>query len=507
MKRLLTSLFLLAFATVAAAADRPNILLIMVDDMGYSDIGCFGGEIDTPNLNRLAENGIRFTQFYNNAKCTTTRASLMTGLYPRRKGPLLKPEMVTIGEALGAAGYQSILSGKWHLGFNSPSLPQDRGFKKHFCLVDGAGNFFDPNYPQPKYKLPARRTVLSDGIRIQGFPDGFYMTDAISNYAAGMIRKQADGSTAPFFLYCAYTAPHYPLHAKPEDIAKYEKRYLEGWDQLRNERFARMKQMGILPTNTKLTPRATLSEPWETAEHKEWLARRMAVHAAMVDCVDQGIGRILKALEETEQLDNTLIFFLSDNGASPENYPDNNPEIMPGAKETYQTVGPEWANACNTPFAKYKTYVHEGGIATPLIVHWPGKVQPGIVSDVAHIIDIMPTCLDAALAAYPETFNGHAIIPTEGKSMLPILTQQEDRAPLHDELYWEWAGNRAAREGDWKAVWEKSKQRWELYYLASDRTETTDLATITPDKVAELSEKWERWAKQTGAPNRAKTKN
>lgn len=482
----------------AAAADapRPNIVLIMCDDMGYSDLGCYGSEIRTPHVDSLARDGLRFTHFYNNAKCTTTRASIVTGLYPRRSGPLLKESMVTLGEAIEAAGYQTALVGKWHLGRRPTTHPFHRGFQEYYGLLDGCCNYFDPNQPDPAFKGGRVRFFAHNDERITEFPDGFYTTDAFTDHAIATLEKFA-AAGRPFFLHLCYTAPHYPLHAPPEDIARYRGKYLKGWDALRDERHKRQLAMGLVESDWNLPPRNPEASAWEDARDKPWQDLRMAVYAAMIDRMDQNVGRVLAALDASGVADNTLVMFLSDNGGCAEIPGGENPQAIPGPKEYYTTCGPGWAFAQNTPFRRYKSWVHEGGIATPLIVRWPHHVVPGTIThQVGHIIDILPTCLEAAGADYPDEYHGHTILPCEGLSLTPVLRGQS--RPGHDVLYWEWAGNRAVRQGDWKLAWEKRLRRWELYNLSNDRTETNDLAAQQPEKVAALSALWFEWAQRTG---------
>jgi len=486
--------------SAADAPPRPNIVLIMCDDMGFSDIGCYGGEIDTPHIDRLATEGLRFKQFYNNAKCTTTRASLITGLYPRRRGPLLQPNMVTIAEVLKAGGYRTALSGKWHLGNRKPRRPSDRGFDRYFGLLDGCCNFFDPSIPDPKFKGGRVRWVAKNDNRITEFPDDFYMTDAISDYAVKCIDDFARDDE-PFFLHVCYTAPHYPLHAKPDDIAKYKGKYRQGWHQLRKERYQRQLKMGLVDPNWDLPGPDDRVTPWEKAQHKTWQDLRMAVYAAMIDSMDQGIGRILHKLKQAGADENTLVMFLSDNGGCAETPGGNNPARIPGPKEYYTHCGPGWAYAQNTPFRRYKQWVHEGGISTPFIAWWPGHIKPNTWNnDVAHIIDLLPTCAELAGAEYPQTFHGHDILPVEGKSFVPLL-YGKSRAG-HDVLYWEWAGNRAVREGRWKLCFDRKVKRWELYDIVADRTEMHDLAEKRPQKVERLKQLWLAWAKTTGVRRR-----
>ena len=481
---------------VSEEAPRPNIVLIMCDDMGYSDVGCYGGEIRTPHLDRLAAEGLRFTQFYNCAKCTTTRASLVTGLHPRQgKGGLLRENMVTLGEVLRAAGYQTSLSGKWHLGSSPPRRPIDRGFDEYYGLMDGCCNFFDPAQPDPPNKGGRVRTFAHNDRRITEFPDDFYTTDAFSDHAAGMIGRFA-GRGKPFFVHVCYTAPHYPLHAKPDDVARYRGTYGMGWYELRAQRHARQLAMGLLDPKWKLAEADPHVGPWEDVKNRALWELRMAVYAAMIDAMDQGIGRILESLEASGATGNTVVMFLSDNGGCAELPEGADFPHPPGPKEYYTSCGPGWGWAQNTPFRRYKSWVHEGGISTPLIVRWPGVVEPDtFTNQVGHVIDFMPTCLELARGRYPDSFGGNSILPAEGKSLVPIFRGQL-RQP-HETLCWYWAGNRAVRQGNWKLVWEKSARRWELYDLEADRTELNDLADRQPERVEQMSRVWLAWAEQT----------
>ncbi len=524
----------------AARGERPDIVLIMSDDMGFSDIGCYGGEIATPNLDRLAAGGIRFTQFYNTARCCPTRAALMTGLYQHQAGvghmmgdyglPGYRGDLnrscVTIPEALQSAGYRSYMSGKWHVTrFTKPDGPKhnwplQRGYERFFGTIHGAGSFYDPN------------SLTRDNTQIPPSED-FYYTDAISDNAARFIREHAAAhADEPFFLYVAYTAPHWPMHAKPQDIAKYKGRYAKGWDALRRERHARQIEMGLVKEDWQLTPRDPRAPAWEEAELKDWQQRRMEVYAAMMDCLDQGVGRVVKALADTGRLENTLLLFIADNGGCAEEYgsrgrvrPD--PEkvkrieplgpnelqtrmvpratrdgkpvrqgrgVMPGPADTYIAYGLPWANASNTPFRLYKHWVHEGGIASPLVVHWPAQVKARgeLRHGVGHVMDVMATCLDVADAEYPAEYQGHAITPLEGKSLLPAFG---DKPVERDALFWEHEGNRAVRQGKWKLVAVRGGS-WELYDLEADRTELHDLAGEMPDKVRELAALYDAWAER-----------
>lgn len=490
-----------------AAAPRPNLILIMCDDMGWSDIGCYGGEVRTPNLDRMAAEGLRFTQFYNNAKCTTTRASILSGLYPRNSGSRLTQNMVSLGEALKLAGYQTALSGKWHLGSKAPDRPFDRGFDEYYGLMDGCCNFFNPAQPDPPHKGGKVRVFGQNDRLITEFPKDYYSTDAFTDHAITTV-KRFHASSQPFFLHLTYTAPHYPLHAPSEDIAKYRGKYLQGWEAMRKERHARQIAMGLVDAKWGLSATDSKAYAWETANH-DWEDHRMATYAAMIDRMDQNIGKLMQALKELSIDDNTIVMFLSDNGGCSEEPGGRDTSQEPGIASTYTAVGPAWGWAQNTPFRRYKSWVNEGGISTPLIVRWPGKVKPGtLTSQVGHIIDFMPTFLELAGAKYPAEFKGQKIIPVEGRSLVPVFEGKTRQA--HEQICWEWSGNCAIRQGKWKLVWDtlnKAKQ-WELYDLEADRTESHDLAAKQPDRVQAMKAAYETWAKATGRaiPGAAKAK-
>ena len=500
---------LLAVAALQlAAAPRPNIVIMMADDMGYSDIGCYGGEIRTPALDRLAANGLRFTQFYNTGRCCPTRATLLTGLYPHQTGighmtsedtrfrfdlgypgyrGFLNRECVTIAEALRPAGYKTLMAGKWHVGTFEGMWPVDRGFDEFYGIVRGASNFFHPN---PDKLLSRNRTpVVPD--------DDLYTTDAFTDHAIEFVRdagRRDDGQ--PFFLYLAYTAPHWPLHAWPEDVAKYRGQYLKGWEALRSERHARMVKMGLIRPEWKLSP---LDAPrWEALPlgTREEMDHRMAIYAAMVDRMDQNIGRFARALEELGELDNTLILFLADNGGCAEggNLGGGPAEQLGTKKGYFLTYGQGWANASNTPFRRYKHWVHEGGAASPLIVHWPAAIQDkgALRHEPAHLIDLMATSLDVAGARYPSEYNGNRIVPLEGVSLVPAFSGK----PLGREaIYWEHEGNRAVRFGKWKLV-SMHPNDWELYDMEADRTELNDLSAENPEIRTKMIAMYEAWAKR-----------
>ena len=497
----LLAISLLSFASFPSFAARPNIILIMVDDMGWSDIGCYGGEVQTPNLDRLAGEGMRFTQFYNNAKCTTTRASIVTGLWPRRTGELLKTNMVTLGEVMQDAGYAAALSGKWHLGHGETTHPYNRGFQEFYGLLDGCCNFFNPNQPDPEYKGGKTRVFGHNDQGVTSFPSDYYSTDAFTDHAIETITKVVkEDPNRPFFHHITYTAPHYPLHAKPEDIAKYKGKFMMGWDKMREQRYARQVEMGLIDTKRyPLSQGESRSYAWETAD-QEFEDNRMAVYAAMVDSVDQNIGRLLQTLKELKVDDNTLICFLSDNGGCAEEPGGRDPDKRnAGPGDDYVAVGPAWGWAQNTPFKRYKQWLHEGGSNTPMIAWWPKQIEANTINEQpGHIIDFMATFIDMAGAKYPETYNGKDILPIEGKSMLPVFKGKQRQGQGHDFYAWEWTGNRAYRVGDMKAVWDKLVKQWELYDLSVDRTENVNLASAHPETTQRLAKAWTKWAKETG---------
>ena len=504
---------------IGAEDERPNVVIIMADDMGFSDIGCYGGEIPTPNLDALAGDGLRFTQFYNAGRCCPTRATLLTGLYAHQAGvghmmgddhePGYRGDLnrssVTIAEALRPAGYSTLMSGKWHVcrpERAEENGPNARGFDRYYGIIHGGASYYDPV------------TLNLDGDPVEPTEgEDYYLTDAISDYAARFIIEADDDR--PLFLYAAYTAPHWPLHAPAEAVDEQKGRYNMGWDVLRQERHRRMIDLGIVSEDWPLSPRDDPAPAWEEAENRPWFARRMEVYAAQVALLDRGVGRIVEALERDGRLDDTLILFLADNGGCaeelgrdfravhvPEAAPDggpmragNRPELMPGPPDTYQSYGLPWANASNTPFRRYKHWVHEGGIASPLIAHWPigipESLRGTLTDSPAHLIDLMATCVDLAEATYPEERDGRAITPLEGLSLRPVL-ENGDR-PGHDALFWEHEGNRAVRREDWKLV-SRYPGPWELYDLHDDRTELNNLADDRPDLVTELSDLYEAWA-------------
>jgi len=495
---------------------RPNIILIVSDDLGYSDLGCYGGEIQTPNLDRLASRGLRFTQFYNYARCCPTRASLMTGLYPHQTGighmtnyppnpgahdyglpgyrGFLNMHCVTIAEVLKGAGYHTFMTGKWHLGFfGEKKWPLQRGFDEFYGLIPGACNYFRPVYPRGM-------TSGNDTVSIR--ENDFYTTNVFTDYAIRFIEEARRNDSQPFFLYLAYNAPHWPLNAPAEDIAKYKGKYMMGWKELRLKRYRNMQQMGLVNPNWELTPQD--SRDWDSLDEskKKEMDLRMAIYAAMVDRMDQNIGKLTAFLEEQNLLRNTIIIFLSDNGGCAEfSELGNGPVQLLGTRQGYVlTYGRAWANASNTPFREYKHWVHEGGISTPLIVHWPegipANIQGNLVHEYGFLPDIMATCIDLAGTEYPEDYKGNQIYPLEGLSLLPLI--RGSGKPVHIKpIFWEHEGNKAVRLGKYKLVHKWTADHpasWELYDMEADRTEMNNLAPSMPEKVAELDLLYEEWA-------------
>lgn len=499
------ALFGVGFMTVLSPVERPNIILILADDMGYSDLGCMGSEIPTPNLDRLAANGLLMTQFYNAGRCCPTRASLLTGLYPHQAGVgdmtenrgvpayqgYLNRRGLTIAEALKQAGYTTALSGKWHLGEAPENWPQRRGFDYVYGVPKGGGIYFYP-------ALIDRQVWENDR---QLTPDStFYSTDAFNDaavrYVAGHDRKK------PFFLYLAHVAPHFPLQARPEDIARFRGKYRSGFEVVRRQRYERMQQRGLIPSAERLSSPDGRVLDWARLPEgaRDTLDLKMATYAAQIACLDRGIGRLIAKLEETGQLQNTVIFFLSDNGgesATPR--PPAGADERIGTRTSWGAYGASWANVSNTPFRLYKQYMHEGGISTPLIVHWPQQIRRGRLerAAVGHVLDLMPTCLALAGAAYPKTGpTGERLLPLEGQSLLPVFSGK----PLNERpfLAWEHEGNRAVRQGKWKLVSAYLQNQWALYDLTTDRSEGHDLSRKHPDIVRKLTALYDAWTDRTG---------
>jgi arylsulfatase len=517
----------------------PNILVILADDMGFSDIGCFGSEIRTPHLDSMARQGIRFTQMYNCARCCPSRASLLTGLYPHQAGVghmiedhgvgpayqgYLRTDCVTIADVLGQAGYTTAYAGKWHASPGVPIVgpadpepgternptPLSRGFDRFYGTLAGCGNYFHPHG-----LMDQDRPIVADD-------DDFYYTDAISDRACDMIRDAAAGEH-PFFLHVCYTAPHWPLHALPADIAGYRGTYRRGWDHFRTARHETLKGLGVLNPNWDIAPRDPDSRDFssDSRARQEWEDLRMAVYAAQVESMDRGIGRILDTLRSTGTEDNTMVMFLSDNGGCAEFLKEDGNEatwpgfyrhtappgatctvgniegLPPGPATTFMSYDLPWAHVSNSPFRLYKHWVHEGGIATPCVVQWPQGVraQGGFTHRPCHVMDIMATCIDIAGAAYPAEHGGRAVTPMEGESFLPLLQGRDQRR--EQPLFWEHEGNAAVRDGEWKLV-RKHPGEWELYNMHEDRTERHDLAPKHAPQASRMIRQYDEWAARCG---------
>jgi arylsulfatase A-like enzyme len=510
---------------------KPNVILILADDMGFADLGVTGSEIRTPNIDALARDGVLMSAMYNCARCCPTRASLLTGVYPHSAGighmganlgtpayqGFLRNDTATIAEHLRANGYTTLMSGKWHVAgdFEARNVdswrvgdvehptPRQRGFDRFYGIMDGATHFFSPHY------------ILQDDSRVETVPDDFYFTDAITDKAIGMI-EGAVADEKPFFLYLAHTAPHWPLHAHPEDIARYDGVYAKGWDNIRTARHEEMNGMGVFQRHWDISPRDTTVHGWENEKNKHWEASKMATYAAMVDRMDQSIGTLISALKRLGQFENTLILFLSDNGGCAEFmaedgwakfYPDmthdgrkitmgNVTNLQPGNAQTFQSYDKPWANVSNAPFRLYKHYVHEGGISTPLVAHWPkGFVARGIAHAPSHVVDILPTILESCGASYQTEVGGHVIQPLQGESLLGLF--QGNDWNREQPIFWEHEGNAAIRYGQFKLV-RLHDQPWELYDIEVDRTELTDLAGHKSDLETDLIRKYCAWAESVG---------
>ncbi|TWU47406.1 Arylsulfatase [Rubripirellula tenax] len=546
-------LCLLTSSSVAIAADKPNIIYILSDDMGFSDIGCYGSEIPTPHLDSLASKGLRFTQFYNTGRCCPTRASLMSGLYPHQAGVghmmddrgfdgyrgELNRNCVTIAEALKPAGYRTYMAGKWHVTkqvdpkteADKHNWPLQRGFDRFYGTIHGAGSFFDPN------TLTRDNQFVSPLTDPEYTPDQmangtFYYTDAIADHASRFVREHHyDNGDQPFFMYVAFTAAHWPMHALEHDIAKHEGKYDQGYDSIRNMRYQKMLDLGLITKSDTVN--------WPIPDNKkeltywDWDKRNMEVYAAMIDNMDQGIGRLIESLKETGEIENTLICFFQDNGGCAEGYgrggmggpraaaptmavladdylqPDMTPKqsrdgfpmrtgkgAMAGPADTAIGYGEGWATVSNTPFREYKHYVHEGGIATPLIAHWPEGIRRHgeLESTPSHLIDLMATAVDVAGATYPTTFHGgQTIKPMEGKSLVPTF---DGNSIEREAIYWEHEGNRAIRVGNEKLVAKGKNGKWELYDISVDRSEQNDLSLEKPERVKELVAMWMAYAQR-----------
>ena len=544
----LQCIVLLVFVCWARAATKPNIMVIMVDDMGYSDMGCFGGEVNTPNLNSLAENGLRFTQFYNMARCSPSRASVMTGQYPHKvnmghNGNSLGRTGVTMGEALGGAnGYNTAMVGKWHLSAlpNNPTdcssrlewlnhqcglgatfaadistYPINRGFDRHYGLIWGVANYFDPfSLVDGETSLP---NVPQDWADSHDGQD-YYITDDLTEKATDYINELAQDDK-PFIMYLQYTAPHWPLHARPEDIAKYEGVYDAGYEAVRQARYDRMTgELGLFDAATTPLP-ASQHKSWSSlsASEKIMQSAKMSVHAAMIDRVDQGIGDIIATLQANDIFDNTLILFFSDNGCSPEEYLasgyDRPSETRDGqtvrysgytasecgSETTFPYLSYSWANVANTPMRYWKAQSYEGGTCTPMIAHWPEGISVAagsIISDMGHVIDVLPTCLDVAGVEYPDTYNGYSLSSLDGKSLVPLF--QGQGRPDYKELYFEHEGGKAVRIENWKMSQYSGNNDWELFNIDVDRTESNNVENTYPEIYQGLLNKWNKWGISVG---------
>jgi len=516
--------------TESRPTDRPNIVLILVDDMGYSDIGCYGSEISTPHLDSLATGGIRFTQMYNCARCCPTRASILTGLYPHQAGVgdmvsdlghpayqgYLNDSCVTLAELLRHQGYRTLMTGKWHAGgfwprregpewrIGDPTkpLPCDRGFDD-WIGIPGGGSYF---YPSP----------LLHNHRFVEPEDDFYTTDSYTNYAIDMV-DQAVADGKPFFLHVCYNAPHWPLHAHEQDIAAFVGTYRNGWDHTRTSRHEELKGLGILDAKWDISPRDPNAPPWSNAPHHDWEDQRMAAYAGMVHCMDRNVGRLMAKLDQLGVRENTMVFFLSDNGGCAEFLAENGRKeaelpftrdgrdvrvgnivgLPPGGADTFQSYGVCWSNVSNSPFRLHKHWVHEGGISTPLIAHWPAGIStPGIVHSPSHITDISATILAVAGVNYPSEFEGRAITPLVGESFYQVF--QGRSWQRSQPIFWEHENNCAMRDGQWKLVRRKENPAWELYDMSADRTELNDLAESEPRRVSAMAGEYQTWADHVG---------
>ena len=468
------------------AAQRPDIVLIMADDLGFADLGCYGGEIETPHLDSLAEGGLRFSQFYNTAKCHSSRVCLLTGLYCFQAGNSSLQKGVTIAQVLRRAGYFTAMTGKWHL----KNQPTDWGFERYFGHLSGCCNFFKGD-----------NTFRLNGQPFNDFGGDFYTTDANTDYAIRFLDEAAQ-TEKPFFLYIAYNAPHYPLHAPEKEVMKYRGKYRAGWDELRKQRYARQREMGLVKENWKLSPRPDGVSAWEEldSEQKDWEDFRMAAYAGMVDRLDRNIGRLVVHLKKMKRFDNTLILFCSDNGACPFERTRGR-EYKRWDPRSYWTYDRGWAHAGNTPFRWYKQNQHEGGISSPLVVHWPKgmKAEPGsITHQPGHLIDLMATLCELGGGEYPSSFDGRQITPLQGKSLAPVFAGKQREG--HEYLYFQFSNNRAVRREPWKLVSARGGP-WELYNIRDDRSELENMAVTRPELAAELKALWHKVAEDIdGAP-------
>ncbi|MBO9703155.1 MAG: arylsulfatase [Sporocytophaga sp.] len=517
----LVSLLLLLFCTAvkfpekidpeARKDSRPNIIIILADDMGFSDLGCYGSEIPTPNLDKLAYEGLRLTNFYNAGRCCPSRASILTGLYPHQAGigdmlqnkgsyayqGFLSDSCVTIAQLLKQAGYHTITSGKWHVGTSPSALAPNRGFDKSFCMLNNGSSYFKNG---PLYNDGRTVTFMQNG-RVINRDTNYYLTQNITDFVLSAIEEQKNNKN-PFFLYLTYTAPHWPIQALEEDIRLFRGKYLIGWDSIREHRFKKQIKEKIFDKETKLSSRYYKVPQWNNIHEndKNLWDLRMSIYAAMIYRMDKGIGEILQKLKKTGEDKNTLIIFLSDNGGSGDEVQKDNLVIQrngtPGTGDYIDSYQKNWGNASNTPFSMFKKNMHEGGISTPFIAYFPGVIKPGQINhSTGHIINILPTCLELAKAKYPQTFNGNHLKQPEGKSMINIFKGAKSG---NDTLYWEHEGNKAIRVKNWKLVYELEQNEWQLYDLQSDRSETRNLVNNYPDKVQQLIAAHDKWCSKIG---------
>ena len=503
-----------AAARARAAAPRPNVVVILADDLGYSDLGCYGGEIRTPHLDRLAASGVRFSQFYNQARCCPSRAALLTGRYPHQVGvgamiddyaawiraaadrpsyrDHLSPESPTLPELLRTAGYRTLMSGKWHLGYRPAEWPARRGFDRAFALIPGAMNYWGSGASGEPSLMALDREEWTPP------KEGFFATDAFTDRAIEFVEEAAAAKDKPFFLYLAYNAPHWPLQAPPEDVEPYRATYDAGWQATRKARFERMVKLGVVPADTKMAPMDRgAQKPWDqlTGEQRREWALRMSVYAAQVTRMDRHIGRLMDKLGALGVADDTLVLFVSDNGGAAEDPRRGRPDVPLGSRDSFRGYARPWASVSNTPWRNHKISAYEGGVSTPAIARWPGGIpaeaRGGWAREPAHLLDVMPTLLELAGAAYPAA-DARVL---EGESILPMI--RGGRGSPDRTFCWEHEGNRGIRQGDWKLVALPGKP-WELYNLPADRAEGRDVAAERPDVVRQLSDEYDQWARRCG---------
>lgn len=515
---------ILSIQDTFAQDKKPNIILVMVDDMGYSDLGAYGSEINTPNIDKLAFEGIRLKEFYNNSICAPTRASLITGQYPHKAGVgyfdidlglppyqgFLNKESLTFGEVLKTAGYRTYLSGKWHVGKDKSVWPTQRGFDQFYGILGGGANYFDAeDIPLGK---PYPVSLIENNQQIHPKPDSYYFTDEVTNHAIKFVSEPAN-QEKPFFLYLAYTAPHWPLQALPEDIAKYKGKYDAGWDALRKNRLAKLKSLGILDEKQTVAEKDTEIPDWDnlTYDEKQLWKAKMEVYAAMLDRVDQGIGKLISTLKELKQDENTLIVFISDNGAPAEDVAHWGDKVGKnsgpvGTSGSFESQGKNWSFLSNTPFRSFKSFAFEGGISSPFIAWFPKKIKSGTINrGTTHLIDLAPTFYELADAKYPDTFNGLKTNPLPGKSLTNLLFENKELS-REEGIFWERAGNRAVRKGKWKLVSIYPSYQWQLFDIEKDRGETQNVAAKNPLVVDALSNDYFKWASENGVVDYDKVK-